>query len=78
MFLVSVVVIRVIVQEMRGIQIFFKLVIAVKDLLRQVMQPDGSNYYVSEKIRTRMSEKLLPLLHAVKLQKRMTKNITQV
>lgn len=47
MFLVSVVMIRMIVQEMRGTQIFFKLVIAVEDLLRQVMQPDGSNYYVS-------------------------------
>lgn len=78
MFLVSVVVIRVIVQEMRGTQIFFKLVIDVRDLLRWVMQPVGPNYYVSEKIRTRMSEKLLPLLHAVKLQRHMTKNITQV
>lgn len=73
MFLVSVVMIRMIVQEMRGTQIFFKLVIAVRDLLRQVMQPDGSNYYISEKIRTRMLDKVLPLLHAVKLQRYITK-----
>jgi len=44
-----------IVQEMRGTQIFFKLVVAVRDLLRQVMQPDSTNYYISEKIWTRMS-----------------------
>jgi len=59
MFLVFVVMMRMIVQEMRGTQIFFKLVVAVRDLLRQVMQPDSTKYYISEKIWTRMSDNLV-------------------